>query len=136
MTSIKIIAHNLIFIYWLCIALLLLAAQQAGCAPRSLPMGPSGQSTCGNLKWSRGQIVAPAETLNRLGSYKEPHTDIIVRESPCGKLGALVRRVQVKGVYSDFPSCVCKMTNKQLLECPFSEQSLDWIRDTCRVIVK
>lgn len=38
--------------------------------------------------------MAPGETLNRLGSYKEPHTGIIGKESeisPCGGLGALVR---------------------------------------------
>lgn len=77
MTSIKIIAHNLIFIYSLCIALLLHGAQQLGVCQ---DLYPGGQSTCGNLKWSRGQIVAPGETLNRLGRYKEPHTGIIVRE--------------------------------------------------------
>lgn len=67
--------------------------------PWSLPMGPRVQSTCGHLKWSRGLIVTPAETLNRLGSFKEPHTGIIGRESevsPCGELGALVRRLRVK----------------------------------------
>lgn len=39
------------------------------------------------------------ETLNRLGSYKEPHTGVIGRESEIssfGESGALARRVRVK----------------------------------------
>lgn len=38
--------------------------------------------------------MAPGEALNRLGSYKEPHTGIIGKESeisPRGELGALVK---------------------------------------------
>lgn len=69
------------------------------CARIFYPWGRETNQHVENLKWSRGQIVAPGETLNRLGSYKEPHTGVIVRESeisPCGELGALVRRVGVK----------------------------------------
>ncbi len=93
MTSIKIIAHNLIFIYHSALHCCLLELS-SGCVLWSLPRGPRGQSTCGHLKWSRGRIVAPSEALNRLGSYKEPHTSIIGSESEissCGELGASYR---------------------------------------------
>lgn len=92
-------------------------------------MGPWGLSTYENPKWSRGQNVAPGETLNQLWSYKEPRTGIIGRESeisPCGELDALVRRVRVKAVggrgsYSDFSWCYTtvgiSVYNVSLTEC-------------------